>query len=336
MIKLPPMTLNFISKRPEAPAGFDFVTDDLSTDGHALFLFIGDDPDGVARKFFSSKKPGFLEEPKPHKLLIISPNGKETKTLDIPPMDISMSYMDKFTDGRILFVNGRSCWRGPGDYDKNAAIYDPHTEIMERICLGDGISEVAIDGHNRIWVTYFDEGVFGNYGWGMEEPGFGFGSLVCFDTAGKILWAMNDYFTGGNPEKPIFRLNEFVEECWALNVAADGIHFSCGTSNDYYFCSLNMDFSLADYCCPPIIGTANAFAVSNHLLLLPFGNTNTLNLYNFKNGVFGTPERKDLYRSDKSPVSDTGYFGKGSNLHLLNYRGWFRIGIDDFLAPPPT
>ncbi len=335
MIKAPSLILQLISQRPEAPAGFDFVTDDLSTDGHGLFLFIGDDPEGKTRKFFSPKRPGFLEEPKPHKLLIISPDGRERRTLDIPPMDISMSYIDMFVDGRILFVNARSCWRGAGDYDKNAAIYDPRTATIERICLGDGISEVAIDGRNRIWVTYYDEGVFGNYGWNIEEPGFGSGALVCFDTAGKILWAMNDHFTSGTPDKPIMRLGEFAEECWSLNVATDGIYFSCCTFTNYYFCGLDKDFTLTNYSSLPIIGTANGFAVSENFLLLPFGKTNTLSLYNFKDRSFDKPERKELFRLDKSPVSDTGYFGRGSNLHLLNYRGWFRIGIDDFTATPP-
>jgi hypothetical protein len=70
--------------------------------------------------------------------------------------------------GSILLVGARSWWRSDGP-DRNAVIYGADGRVLAEETLGDGIEHVLADGTGHIWVGYFDEGVFGNYGWG--RPG---------------------------------------------------------------------------------------------------------------------------------------------------------------------
>ena len=40
--------------------------------------------------------------------------------------------------------------------------------MLSRFCLGDGIQDCVVKKDGTIITSYFDEGVFGNYGW--DEP----------------------------------------------------------------------------------------------------------------------------------------------------------------------
>jgi hypothetical protein len=63
--------------------------------------------------------------------------------------------IEQFPDGRWLVTNARSGGRG------NACILGPDGTEERRFELGDGIEHIKIDDHHRIWVGWFDEGVFG-------------------------------------------------------------------------------------------------------------------------------------------------------------------------------
>lgn len=77
---------------------------------------------------------------------------------------------------------------------------------LDTLNLGDAIADLQTLPDGRIWVSYFDEGV---YGTGISTEG-----LVCFDRSGK----------------PIFRFREHaqksklphIDDCYALNVAMNG------------------------------------------------------------------------------------------------------------------
>jgi hypothetical protein len=115
---------------------------------------------------------------------------------------------DLFCDGRVLLAGARCRWRGPDDFDKNGVIFDPETGATTRLLLGDGIAALGVDSQDRIWASYFDEGVFGNFGWNRPgPPGPGAGGLVCFAADGEKLWAFN------RPDNP-----DFIDDCEALNM----------------------------------------------------------------------------------------------------------------------
>jgi hypothetical protein len=86
----------------------------------------------------------------------------------------------------------------------------PNGEAESTFTLGDGVQDVQVSRAGRIWVSYQDEGVFGNYGWGAPNGPAPLGSagLVCWDTDGTKVW---DFVApDGLPA---------IADCYAMNVS---------------------------------------------------------------------------------------------------------------------
>src|SRR3569832_2073348 len=149
-----------------------------------------------------------MERPYHFRLVRVAADGTVT-TSPLPPLDLTFPMVDVFPDGRVLVVGPRCSWRSETDFDRNGALSVPKTGAVSRILLGDGIENMSIDTRGRIWVGYFDEGVFGNFGW--SDPGpppIGAAGRVCFDAAGTKLWEYDQH------RRPI-------DDCYALNVQGD-------------------------------------------------------------------------------------------------------------------
>lgn len=153
------------------------------------------------------------------------------QSLDLPPLDLAFPKVEMFPDGRLLLAGARCYWRAETDYDLNGIIFDPRTGQENRVLFGDGISDLQIDEHGRIWVAYFDEGIFGNYGWGHPGPApVGQAGLVCFSALGEKVWEFpND-------------AGHAIYDCYALNVSgAEAVIFSYP---DFQICRISSDFQL--------------------------------------------------------------------------------------------
>jgi hypothetical protein len=107
----------------------------------------------------------------------------------------------------LLLVCRRSRYRGPGNYEKNGRVYSRDGTFAREILLGDGIQSVQVSSAGVIWTSYFDEGVFGNYGW--EDP-IGASGLVAWDAAGNKLYEF----------QPTRGLGHICD-CYAMNVESD-------------------------------------------------------------------------------------------------------------------
>lgn len=110
--------------------------------------------------------------------------------------------VEQFPDGRWLVAATRSSG------DRAARILSADGTQVSRIELGDGIAQIKIDAHQRIWVGWLDRGVFGNDLWraqGRDEPPSAHG-LAAFDDAGELLL------------RPAVAR---ISDCYALNVAGD-------------------------------------------------------------------------------------------------------------------
>jgi hypothetical protein len=112
---------------------------------------------------------------------------------------------------------------------------------VRRFTLGDGINDVRTDSKGFIWVSYFDEGVFGNYGWSSRGPEpIGASGLVKFDSSGQRVlsfdaeaagtdticdaYAMNligddDAWVYFYTEFPIVRIRNGKYQCWSYGEA---------------------------------------------------------------------------------------------------------------------
>ena len=79
-------------------------------------------------------------------------------------VNIAFPSVQPLPNGEVLLVGARCHYR-KGDPEQNAIVCSPEGEIVRSFVLGDGINDVQTTSDGMIWVSYFDEGVFGNYGW---------------------------------------------------------------------------------------------------------------------------------------------------------------------------
>ena len=180
----------------EAPADWRPVRATLDWSGNPLLLMVegkGDspsfreDPDAWSR--------WYRTPPKAHHVIYWVGEAMRSLRLE-DSQGISSFHVQRFHEGWLLGER-----RGG-----RTLVYDPHGSVTATFDLGDGSEDLQTTPDGKIWVSYFDEGVFGN--------GVGSEGAVCFDSAGS----------------PVFRFAEFaarhclpmISDCYAMNVSLEG------------------------------------------------------------------------------------------------------------------
>ena len=100
----------------------------------------------------------------------------------------SFPLLQRFVDGRWLIVEPRNASVAP-----NAFIFDKSGTPIHAFYVGDGIQMVVVDRKDKIWIGYFDEGIFGAFDAPADHPWHRFGpnGLVRLDTKGNVEFAYN-------------------------------------------------------------------------------------------------------------------------------------------------
>lgn len=190
------------------------VSADIGADGAVIRMFV---PESIADLLFAKvTKTGAASFPKTHTeeaysatVVIESAAGRRERKL--PLLAATFPMLQTFPGGEILVVAPRCQRFTDGAQELNARMFGSDG-IVQQFSLGDGLQHVQIDSSGRIWVGYFDEGVFGNFGWGEPngpEP-MGAAGLVCYDRSGRAVWNFS-------PPKGL----DHIADCYALNVASD-------------------------------------------------------------------------------------------------------------------
>ena len=320
-----PLSLKFerVCERPKAPDNFSLATASVSAGGEGLFLYVENDRAGDVHareeRGASFPKPR-MPEAKAFKLFVCKDEG--TRSIDIPPLDISFPHVELFPDGRVLVAGARCAWRGPDDFDRNGAIFDPRTGEVRRVLLGDGIADVAVDEAGRIWASYFDEGVFGNFGWGIPGPsGPGAGGLVCFDATGQQLWRFNR-----DDSKAL------IDDCYAMHATRRLI--SVFFYSDFKVCEVGMDFAQTFYE-PTDLAGSHAIAASSKAFLLSSQYdepTDTMHLVLRKGDQLTARRQVTALVPDGMPTRGAKLVGRAECMHVLNESGWFRASLEELVA----
>ena len=89
--------------------------------------------------------------------------------------------------------------------------------------LGDVIAHVLATTTGQVWVGYFDEGIYGNYGWGRADSQDPVGAyeIVRFSPGLEAAWHYPKYTEVGPWDA--------VSDCYALNVDDAGT-WACTTA----------------------------------------------------------------------------------------------------------
>jgi len=132
------------------------------------------------------------------------------RTVADVPFDVH--HVQPFGDD-VLLACARSGHALSAGGDRNGVVYDPSGRPVRDLALGDGIASMQATAAGRLWVAYFDEGVFGG---SPGAPAVGESGLVAFDVTGRVEWA----FEPPDGLAPI-------ADCYALNVASDDDAWCC-------------------------------------------------------------------------------------------------------------
>lgn len=119
--------------------------------------------------------------------------------------------LDMFSDGSLLLASS-FCWRKDDCVQKNARRYSTSGACLDEFMIGTGLSGLAIDDEDTIWVGYHEEGVYGNHGW--DDNPVGSAGLVAFSQDGQIRWEARKYD---------------IHEMWSMNIQDAGhvyFHYS--------------------------------------------------------------------------------------------------------------
>ncbi|HJS45088.1 MAG TPA: hypothetical protein VJ753_01685 [Rhizomicrobium sp.] len=227
------------------------------------------------------------------------------------PLQDPFPMVDQFPDGRWLVANPRS--RGTG----NARILAADGTESRRIELGDGIEHLKIDAQQRVWVGWFDEGIFGNDNWrlpGHEWAPSAYG-IAAFDDHGALLKHAT---------------LESMADCYALNVF--GNEAWARPYTDFPLWQMNDE---QERVWPTSAGGTRAIAVSYPYVLTAGGYQNQANMV-FLVELDGQNARQlgkwRLPFGARIPAEVHLLDGRGDKLHVVRDHHWHRWCVRDFVG----
>jgi len=119
--------------------------------------------------------------------------------VDFGVLKINIHFIQPIKEN-FLLLGARAMLYKDGKKDKNALVMDHFGNKLNSFCLGDGIENCIVDSKNNIITSYFDEGIFGNYGW--DTP-IGARGIVKWSEFGEKVWENN---------------NHDICDCYAMNI----------------------------------------------------------------------------------------------------------------------
>jgi hypothetical protein len=227
--------------------------------------------------------------------------------VEIPELPLGFPTPAPRPDGQVLVVGARCQWRSSGP-DHNAVVYD-HTgqPILDGV-FGDGIAHVYTTATGQAWVGYFDEGVFGNRGWGRPGPApLGATGIVHFDTDLRPQWSF--------PE------STSMADCYSLNVDSWAV-WAC-----YY-----TDFPVARIVNGGVTHWANVAARGANALLVAGTRCVLVGGYNPADRgrlLVGDLDR-DAFRPREErrldlPDHPVRLIGRSDQLHIFHGPHWYKV-----------
>jgi hypothetical protein len=316
-----------MNKKKEFTPRFDFseiignktiISSSVGQNGEAVVLAVekkfAKEPFGRNEQKFGSFP---LSKPKhSYPAVFIRCDGELIQQTELADVEIAYPFIQPLPAGEILVVGGRCDFRN-GNPEQNAAVYGPDGALRRKFVLGDGINCVQATADGMIWVSYFDEGVFGNFGW--KKP-MGAAGLICFDRFGRIEWQY---------QPPVGF--DIIVDCYSLNVCADSV-WAC-----YYtdFPVVRIDSRKQVYAWKNTVAGASALAVSSDHVLLWGGygeKRTTCILQNIRGDSLTDPVELCLTFPSGLNALGATFIGRGSVLHAFFERSWSAFNLSEVTA----
>ncbi|MEU8118704.1 hypothetical protein AB0C21_08335 [Spirillospora sp. NPDC049024] len=228
-------------------------------------------------------------------------------------------------DGRVLAVGARARWRQDGP-DRNAIIYSADGTALAAETLRDGIEHVFTTGTGHVWVGYFDEGVYGNYGWGGPDGPAPIGSCGLARFSPDLEIDRRFPYPPDNPWGAI-------SDCYALNVDADTAwtcyytHFPIVRVHDGELTGWDGDGE-----------AAHALITDGSRIALYGGygpDRDRLIAGRLTDDQMrSTGEHRVVLPNGHRLPKEARVIGRGPDLHILTSADWYRLDLSDVPAEP--
>jgi hypothetical protein len=174
---------------------------------------------------------------------------------------------------------------------------------------------VAEDG--TIWTGYFDEGVYGNLGWGEagDPLPLGAAGIVAWSAAFEKTWELNSSEVG-------------VVDCYALNVAPDAV-WAC--SYDDFPVIRIADGRVQVHETQDVTGPSGIIVTRDRVGLVGlYQDPSQLIVGSLVDGAFTEPRRTNLWAPDGAPLPLARVHCRGSVVHFFANRDWYSFDLDGF------
>lgn len=174
--------------------------------------------------------------------------------------EVNFHNVQRFINGDILLVSKHSKYRDESDYDKNGYIYSIDGKLKQQLLLGDGVANVQVTEDDIIWISYFDQGIFGRYSSNWYDL-LGSTGLVAQDTDSKRLYEFE-------PSDGLYNM----DDCYALNVSSNTATYAYYFYNDDNYCGefdlvRIQNHKITDYWHMPVFGSSAFIIDSNRAVL---------------------------------------------------------------------
>ena len=262
--------------------GLDFVSMNIGYDGKVYFLFSSKIPDRIDGMFVDTVANA------EYSALVVTPSWEsgtveETERLDFGKHRMNFHFIRPVPDGSFLLLGSRcECSKTHGP-EKNAVFVDIKGNVLREFTFGDGIADCIVRDDGIIITSYFDEGVFGNYGW--KDP-IGYSGVCAWTTDGEIIW----------------RADSGIVDCYAVNTDEDGNLW-------YYFYMpfllVRTDFKTEKEVNPRIKGADRFAVISNGRFLIMDGgydDQNSLFVSRITGSRIRNKEKLEFVREDGTAV----------------------------------
>lgn len=168
--------------------GYELVELSIGYDDIVYLLFSKSIPERVNGMFVPTKSNTDYK----CLILVVDWDNNElfsTELFNLGVQEANIHFIQPIGDN-ILLLGARAYFYKDGNTDKNAIIIDKYGKIINKFCLGDGIQDCIVTSDKTIITSYFDEGIFGNYGW--DNP-LGRNGIVVWNETGEKIWENSKY-----------------------------------------------------------------------------------------------------------------------------------------------
>jgi hypothetical protein len=188
----------------EVPDGWDLITVAVGANADPLLL-LWERPEHLPLDDDELRHPGVTAIRRraagPNRFRLIHYRPEGITTLDLPETNQNYYYVQPLPDETYLLIQ---TW--PQDQRPNADVYDASGNLLRSWDAGGGIEHVQASTDGRVWIGYFDEGVYSRTS--------GRAGVNWYDAEGRVLLSYNGGIANG-------RDIPGIDDSYAMNVVSD-------------------------------------------------------------------------------------------------------------------